>query len=90
MSDELVTPRDHAELNYRSVGTLAHWWCVLNAWEWPEGLPNPEKRPEKARRQAIMQEISGRVGLKRCLSAWERSTYVQVEWRKTGKPSASR
>ena len=59
-------------LNSNDDRTLADWWCVLNRWEWPERIPNPEdpKAERPTRRSALMHEILNRIGLEACLTKW--------------------
>ncbi len=56
--------------------TLAGWWCKLNRWKWPRGLPRPEARSldvgGNPRRDAIMRNIVSAIGRKACLDEWNR------------------
>ena len=53
---------------------LAKWWYLLNSWEWPAELPDPElqRPPVPNRRSAIMRVIEQRIGFKECLREWNR------------------
>lgn len=56
---------------------LVKWYCKLNQWKWPDGLPDPE--PEKIsqrctqRRHKIMQFIAKIVGTKAISREWNRT-----------------
>jgi len=65
---ELLQQTDHA--------TLARWWCVLNGWGWPKELPGRESPdvPGHPRRNEIMREIAGIIGMKECLREWNKDT----------------
>lgn len=39
---EGIDREDIAVLDDQDYPTLARWWCDLNRWNWPQGLPNPE------------------------------------------------
>lgn len=45
--------------------TLADWWCVLNGWDWPGGLPELEpdggKYRHGSRRSVLMHAIEDRI-----------------------------
>jgi hypothetical protein len=55
--------------------TLAKWWCQLNSWDWPDGLPDKEndtggKWSPENRRGKIMGWITDLVGMKACNREW--------------------
>ena len=76
MSDE-ITARDMATLERQPLDVLPVWWCVLNRWGWPKGLPDEEDQPGPMhkltkRRRSMMEWIEQRVGMKACLAEWNR------------------
>ena len=53
----------------QDANTLSRWWCELNRYEWPDGLPRPIPKEEREhssmgsnRAWKIMCWISKRVG----------------------------
>jgi hypothetical protein len=85
-----ISMEDAAILAAQSTETLCLWECLLNCWEWPEEIPNPEPPytgsiylPEKyARRAAIRKAIEEVVGEK------ELSRYWNTKYRTDGdKPT---
>ena len=60
----MITDRDKEICLAQSNSTLCRWWCLLNSWEWPAELPDPEPREYVlgGRRGQIMSFIWGIVG----------------------------
>lgn len=48
---------------------LAEIWGILNNWEWPKEIPDPENPPSKdrKRRNVLMKWINNTIGHKECL-----------------------
>ena len=75
-----ITDDDRMAIDAAPALMLAEWWCLLNKWGWPaDGLGEPDPMPDKdkatmTRRSAIMNEISGRIGMRECLREWNRDT----------------
>jgi hypothetical protein len=73
-----LTDQDFYALNAQSPETLARWYCLLNTWEWPDNLPNPETvpsgepplTPKMPRRSAVMEWITERIGAKAVSEEW--------------------
>lgn len=75
VKESRITEQDAAALSVQSDATLAEWWCALNRWKWPAGLPDEEQpgiRNDKSRRWAIMCWIEDRVGSRACFREWNR------------------
>ena len=77
--EELITNADLAALNAHDRQTLAEWWCTLNRWEWPHGLPDPEDGDARRRGELngsrawpIMCWISKRIGNRIISRAWNK------------------
>ena len=54
---------------------LAEWWCLLNRWEWPGKIPNPEPfQPwrAKGRRRKLMDMIDDVVGGRLISRTWNK------------------
>lgn len=71
-----ISDADKAILDEADTETLANWWCMLNRYEWPEELPNPEKAEyiPGGRRGRLMDHIQGRIGIKECLRSWNKDS----------------
>lgn len=81
---------DHSEMEFldkQDTVTLAKWWCKLNSWEWPDGLPNKQAslhtfergELEKWRGGLIMDYIEMKIGKKRCNREWNRESMSDTE-----------
>jgi hypothetical protein len=71
-------------LQTQDESTLARWWCELNGWGWPEGLPDKENDVGKkwkpgGRRGQIMSWISSLIGAKACNREWNRERMTDEE-----------
>lgn len=81
-------------LNGNDDATLAKWWCLLNRWEWPSEVPDPEAKdaPEPQRRGALMRGVESRIGTKACLREWNRERMSDEEfeefWRTNRVPES--
>ena len=42
-----MTGKDLLALEIQDDDTLAEWYCTLNMWGWPEGLPGPMTEEER-------------------------------------------
>lgn len=68
-----MTPRDREILSVQTDNTLAEWWCMMNAWDWPELLPDHFDRDfgyRRQRRRDIMEWIKSKIGGGVCMSKW--------------------
>lgn len=66
----MVTQEDIKILELQDLKTLAQWWGILNNWQWPDELPNPESESNWSsigRRSKLQDWIIGRIGLRECL-----------------------
>lgn len=65
-----ITDADIAILDQQEPMRLAQWWSILNCWDWPEALPDPEPPPEgpppqmpkMRRRSMLLRLIEGKLG----------------------------
>lgn len=70
-----ATPEQIAAINAQKLEVLADWWCILNGWGWPDGLPGRPEGPRASPRSdayndtgfAVMSAIHGRIGFRACL-----------------------
>ena len=67
---------DRKALTSVSKKTLAEWWCQLNSWTWPSGIPNKPKSycfssDHNGRAWEIMDWIKRKVGDKVIHEEWE-------------------
>jgi hypothetical protein len=68
-----MTEWDRKALKKQSKQTLAKWWCTLNRWQWPLGLPDPIPAGiEKPRRMEIMNWITDKLGMRAVLAEWNK------------------
>ena len=61
----ILSPYDLCLLSEQSAQVLAHWHDLLNKWEWPLSIPNPEQPynyPIGGRRKALLKYITTIVG----------------------------
>jgi hypothetical protein len=67
-----MTPADETILAQQDLATLARWYCELNSWEWPEGLPDPEPAEfaPGGRRGTIMDWIFEAIGHRAISHHW--------------------
>ena len=85
-----INQEDLAIVRKQNDLKLAKWWGVLNRWEWPKALPNPETAEDgpNSRRSTIMGVIEDRIGLKACLRDWNKKRMPGQEfdiwWDKRG------
>ena len=93
----LVTKEDIALFEGESHTTLAEWWCELNAWHWPDAIPNPEpKNTHKldGRRGQLLAWIKEKVGLKFLLRVANRARMTDEEfedfWNSDRDPEAKK
>lgn len=64
--------------------TLAEWWCELNSWRWPEGLPN--EQPAHLRMEnhahdqgwAVMCWIDAKIGAELISRTWNKDMPDEV------------
>jgi hypothetical protein len=42
-----MTGKDLLALEVQDDNTLAEWYCTLNMWDWPKGLPDPMTEEER-------------------------------------------
>jgi hypothetical protein len=70
---------------------LAKWWCMLNSWQWPREIPEPEQPilgigSKNPRRHALMNTIDKIVGHKVINREWNRERMTDAEheewWRR--------
>lgn len=65
---------------------LADFWCILNRWEWPKEIPNPEPvldpimKCSTPRRDVFMREIESIVGHKLCSKRWNKDRMNDEEF----------
>jgi hypothetical protein len=60
-----VSEEQWRTLREQSNEVLAEWWCLLNRWQWPVELPEPEPAhpyPRGGKRSQIMDWIHDKVG----------------------------
>lgn len=81
-----LTPEDLRILRAQSRETLALWWCKLNVWGWPKGLPNSEEAIyiRDGRRSQLMHWIQARVPERLRMRTWNydmNDEEFQVFWR---------
>jgi hypothetical protein len=84
-----MTEDDKKVLQEQDNDTLAEWWCTLNRWDWPEGLPDPMTEEERTdydlktisaeefysqRDSRIMKWISDRIGEKKISRCWNKDS----------------
>lgn len=69
-------------LETQSVETLASWWSMLNRFEWPDELPNPEPAEyvKNGRRSQLMSWINMKIGRKECLRDWNKDNMSNEEF----------
>lgn len=75
-----MTKQDIAVLIQQDLETLCFWHCVLNSWEWPDEIPNPEPREQHStdsRRSKIMLWIMNSVGFREINRYWN-CCYLQT------------
>ena len=82
-----LAPIDIFILEAQSNDTLAKWWCLLNAYEWPAEMPDeptPELRRELNNRGSIIMEwIMCKIRFEACLEVWNAPKTDQVAfWKK--------
>lgn len=71
--NEKINDEQRAALLAQDDDGLAHWWDILNHWQWPEGLPAPERVIDDRRqfvlscRAAITDWIEAVVGRRQLL-----------------------
>lgn len=71
-----MTEQDKAILDTQSDKVLAEWYSLLNNWQWPSTLPNPEPIHHVDRRGQLMDYIEDEIGSKECLRwAWQNVIY---------------
>ena len=60
----MITEQDEQSILAQNNTTLCRWWCLLNSFEWPTELPNPEPSEyiSGGRRGQIMGFIACIVG----------------------------
>ena len=90
-----MTGKDLSVLEKQDDDTLAEWYCTLNRWGWPEGLPDPmteEERknydlktisPEEFNAQRctqIMAWIENRVGKRLTSWHWNKERMTEEEF----------
>lgn len=70
----MINAEDHAVLAQQDMKTLAEWWCLLNRWEWPRELvdPEPAVHVPGGRRGRIMDWIDQRIGHRVVSREWNR------------------
>lgn len=80
----MITNEDLQLLRSQTVQELARWHCLLNSWEWPEGLPNPESSTQwqKGRRRSIAEAIQNILTGREISRAWWAfaSIGTEAEW----------
>ena len=89
-SGTIVTKAQRVALFEQTPQTLAEWWCTLNRWEWPDGLPDPESPSEfhetsQSVRWAIQCWISKEIGERAISREWNKDMPDDVFndfWRK--------
>lgn len=60
-------------LESQDNNTLAKWWCELNRWNWPDEIPDPQRKfglRDKDRRSELMSWISNKIGIRAALREW--------------------
>ena len=69
-----MTEDDHLVLAQQDMQTLAKWWCLLNSWEWPAELSDPEPTTHVpgGRRGRLMDWIDNQIGHRQCSREWNR------------------
>lgn len=65
----MLSSYDEAVLAQQDMRTLARWWNLINAYDWPEELENPEPRHyiSGGRRGQLMRWIENSIGLRACI-----------------------
>lgn len=76
----IISASQAAVLVFQSDQTLAEWWCELNRWGWPDGLPDPERPDfdERGRRGLIMDWITAKVGDRLISRVWNKDMPDEV------------
>lgn len=61
-------------LSKQSNIVLANWFCLLNTWNWPTAIPEPEPSQyfKDSRRGETMSWIKNRVGQRLVLRVWNK------------------
>lgn len=77
-----MTSEDHLVLAQQDMSTLGKWWVLLNRWDWPEELPDPEPSEyvPGGRRSELMGWITDAIGLRACLREWNRDCMSEDEF----------
>lgn len=72
----LITQADYELLMAKDDTTLVQWYCKLNAWEWPDEIPDEDTVvTSNGRRSRLCCLIEAIVGKRACADArydWER------------------
>lgn len=81
-----MTEDDKKVLQEQDNDTLAEWWCTLNRWDWPEGLPDPMTGEERRkdydpanRATRMMHWIEERVGHKKVSRWWNKDNMTDEQ-----------
>jgi len=75
-------------LKGRSQEELAEWYCILNRWEWPKEIPDPEPVPkpvmsgETPRRDALFDAICSIVPHKLRSYTWNKDRMTKEDHEK--------
>ena len=65
-----MTDNIEASIRMQTPRTLATWWCTLNKFGWPDGLPDKNIQDNSAIRRECMDLIVEIIGFKKCLRIW--------------------
>lgn len=82
-----LLPEEIEAMNRQSDITLAEWWCSLNNWQWPDGLPNKQDPPKDLsdkemkdwRGGIIRKYIERKIGHRLCSRVWNREMMTDKE-----------
>ncbi len=78
----MITDKDNKILLAQDDKTLAEWACMLNRWEWPKEIPNPELPKDwisSGRRSQLRNWIEDKVGHKLVSRTWNKDSMTDEE-----------
>lgn len=79
--NKTIQPGDEKAIAGQPDEALAIWWCQLNRFDWPDGLPDPiVGRKSSRRRGQIMKKIMNTIGHKACLREWNKDSMTPEEF----------
>ena len=81
----MLTGSDRAAIAAADNETLTRWCCLLNKWEWPDGIPDEEAVPKgrgdtgDTRRWLLMRECERTACEKAVSREWNRDRMTDEE-----------